>query len=195
VELVTEALRDRPFDEITVEELCEGAMISRVTFFRYFPTKDALLAYHNGVWTYRVKTECLLAGLEGMEALRLLFDRLSRSFDENTNLFSYFFSLDRILAAGGSRPVLGAAERLALHPDGSTLEMQITPSLGEFIGVHVERARAMGEIRTDLPADAQELLIGAVLNGSGLVGARVDPLRPGAAFGATFETLMTLLKP
>jgi len=192
---LTDALRERTFDEIGVEQMCDATMISKVTFFRYFPTKDALLAYHNGVWTYRLKAECLLGGLEGVPALRLLFERMGESVDANVNLFSYFFNLERHLLRGGSRPELSAAERLAIHPDGSTLDLEITPSFGEFINRHVQAARAAGEIRTDVPTESQTLLVGAVLNGSGLVGARIDPEHPGAAFATAFETLLILLRP
>jgi TetR/AcrR family transcriptional regulator, ethionamide resistance regulator len=36
-------LRDRPFTEISVDDLAKGAGISRPTFYFYFPSKDAVL--------------------------------------------------------------------------------------------------------------------------------------------------------
>lgn len=195
VELLTEALDHRTFDEISVEELCDAAMISRVTFFRYFPTKDALLAYHHSVWIYGLKADCLLRRIEGLAALRHLFTEFGRSFNRHTNLFAYFFTLNEHVSRGGVRPELTAAERLALHPDGSTLGLAITPSLREFLDRHVEVARAAGEIRTDVPAGTESLLFGALVNGSGLLGMRIDPARPGDAFELTFTSLLDLLKP
>jgi AcrR family transcriptional regulator len=195
VDLVTEALESRTFNEVTVDELCERALTSKVTFFRYFSTKEALLAYHNSVWTYRMKAHCLLSDLRGVAALRHLFLSLGESFNRNTNLFAYFFTLSQHLSSGGDRPVLGPAERLVLHPDGSTLGLEITSSLGDFIQHHVAAARGSGEIRTDLSWESQVSLFGALLNGSGLLGMRIDPTRPGDTFETTFTPLLALLQP
>jgi hypothetical protein len=128
-------------------------------------------------------------------ALRKLFAELGASFNRCTNLFAYYFSLSLHVSRGGMRPELTAAERLALHPDGSTQGLEITSSLGEFIERHVEIARAAGEIRMDQSAEAQALLFGAVINGAGWVGMRIDRARPGDAFERTFNSLLELLQP
>lgn len=195
VDLLTEELREKGFHEVSVEDLSDQALISKVTFYRYFPTKDALLWFHDSVWTYRVKAECMLKGLEGVEALRFLFREMARELDRNVNLFAYMAGISSYLIEGAERVELTDAEKLVLHPDGSTLELEINYSLGHFFRTHVERARQAGELRTDLPAENQALLFGALFSGSTLVGLRTAPDRPGEVFLVNFEALLGLLTP
>lgn len=195
VDLLTEELEHKGFHEVRVEDLCEKVMISKVTFFRYFPTKDALLWYHDSVWTYRVKAECLLKGLEGVDALRFFFRDMAWHINRHGNLFACFFGISTQLIEGEERVVLTDAEKLAIHPDGSTLAFEINYSVGDFLRTHVARAREAGQIRTDVSAETQVLLFGALFNGSALVGLRVSPERPGDVFETTFEALVDLLTP
>jgi AcrR family transcriptional regulator len=195
VDLLTEELREKGFHEVSVEDLSDKALISKVTFYRYFPTKDALLWFHDSVWTYRVKAECLLTGLEGVEALRFLFREMARELDRNVNLFAYLFGISSYLLEGKERVELTDAEKLVLHPDGSTLELEINYSTGHFFRTHVERAREAGELRTDLPAETQALLFGALFSGSTMVGLRTAPENPGEVFSVNFEALVGLLAP
>lgn len=44
-EAVTELLHEKPFQKITVSEICERAMVRRPTFYRHFQSKDDLLLY------------------------------------------------------------------------------------------------------------------------------------------------------
>src|SRR4051794_18651968 len=43
LETAEELLRERPFHEVSVDDLARGAGISRPTFYFYFPSKDAVL--------------------------------------------------------------------------------------------------------------------------------------------------------
>ncbi len=45
-EAFTKLIEEKPFEEISVSELCEGAMIRRATFYRHFPNKEEFLAYY-----------------------------------------------------------------------------------------------------------------------------------------------------
>ncbi len=195
VDLLTKELQKRGFHEIGVEELCEKAMISKVTFFKYFPTKDALLWYHSTVWIYSVKADCLLKRLEGIAALRFLFNDMAMHFNEHINLFGYYFSVNSMQISGELRPLLSDAEKLALYPDGSTVGLDINYSLGEFFRGHVLKARKAGDFRTDMTAESQAILFGSLFQGSGMVGLRIDPARPGDTFHTTFNAILKLLKP
>lgn len=195
VDILTEELAERGFHEIGVEELCEKAMISKVTFFKYFPTKDALLWYHSSVWIFKLKADLLLSGKHGVPALRAFFKDMAEYFNEHMNLFSYFFSANSMGLSGAERPELTPAEKLVLHPDGSTLDLEINLSIGDFLREHCQFARRNGDFRTDLTLETQATLIGALFQGSGLVGMRIDPKRPGDTYMTTFNAIIKLLAP
>ena len=42
----TELIEEKPFEEISVAELCDRAMIRRATFYRHFPNKEEYLAFY-----------------------------------------------------------------------------------------------------------------------------------------------------
>lgn len=42
---LVELLREKPYEYISVSEICEGAMVRRATFYRHFSNKNELLAY------------------------------------------------------------------------------------------------------------------------------------------------------
>lgn len=42
----TELIEEKPFEEISVAELCERAMIRRATFYRHFPNKEEFLTFY-----------------------------------------------------------------------------------------------------------------------------------------------------
>lgn len=195
VELLIDATDTTQFHELTVEMLCEQAMISKVTFFKYFPTKDALLWFHASVWIYQLKADCLLAGRTGIEALRHYFTTTATQYNSHPNLFALFFSVNTQQLMGMERPELSVAEKLYLYPDGSTLDSEINLSIGDFLLEHCRHARRNGEFRIDVALRKQVSVIGSLWHGSGFVGMRLDPERPGDNYITTFNTIIKLLAP
>lgn len=50
----TNLLKERSFDEITVDEICQKSQISRGTFFNYFPQKDFIFYYYLRIFTIKI---------------------------------------------------------------------------------------------------------------------------------------------
>lgn len=51
---VNNLLREESFDDITVDEICQKAQISRGTFFNYFSTKDHVFHYFLRIFTIKI---------------------------------------------------------------------------------------------------------------------------------------------
>ena len=51
---VTNLLKKEEFSDITVDEICQKAQISRGTFFNYFPTKDHVFHYYLRIFTIKI---------------------------------------------------------------------------------------------------------------------------------------------
>ena len=47
-------LKQEDFSDITVDEICQKAQISRGTFFNYFPTKEHIFHYYLRIFTIRI---------------------------------------------------------------------------------------------------------------------------------------------
>lgn len=47
-------LKQEEFSDITVDEICQKAQISRGTFFNYFPTKEHIFHYYLRIFTIRI---------------------------------------------------------------------------------------------------------------------------------------------
>jgi len=50
LKVVKDRITQKDFDDITVDEICKYAEISRGTFFNYFPSKNHIFNYYIRVW-------------------------------------------------------------------------------------------------------------------------------------------------
>lgn len=50
----TNLLKQQSFSDITVDEICQKALISRGTFFNYFPTKEHVFHYYLRIFTVKI---------------------------------------------------------------------------------------------------------------------------------------------
>lgn len=50
----THLLKEKEFDEITVDEICQRSHISRGTFFNYFPQKNHIFYYYVRIFTIKM---------------------------------------------------------------------------------------------------------------------------------------------
>lgn len=74
LQLSHEMFARQGYEATTVEEVCEGAMISKRTFFRYFPDKESLVFPNR-----RVRLERFLSFLEDSPAGEVPFVTLKRA--------------------------------------------------------------------------------------------------------------------
>lgn len=70
-------LNSKELAEISVEELCERANTSKVTFFKYFSYKEQLLDYYICKWQYHQSYEIHCGNCHGAEGLRKVFQAVS----------------------------------------------------------------------------------------------------------------------
>jgi len=76
----------KPFDDLYVEDICEKVKISKVTLFKYFPTKEDILAYYFKVWCLRRLVELKEKPKEGLQGIYFLFDKLSEDTESHPGI-------------------------------------------------------------------------------------------------------------
>jgi AcrR family transcriptional regulator len=76
----------RPFDDLYVEDICEKVKISKVTLFKYFPTKEDILSYYFRLWCLRRLVELKEKPKEGLQGIYYLFDKLSEDTEQHPGI-------------------------------------------------------------------------------------------------------------
>jgi len=66
----------KPFDDLYVDDICEKVKISKVTLFKYFPTKEDILSYYFRIWCLRRLVELKDKPKEGLQGVMFLFEKL-----------------------------------------------------------------------------------------------------------------------
>ncbi|OON98945.1 MAG: TetR family transcriptional regulator [Epulopiscium sp. Nele67-Bin004] len=76
---VSHLLKEKNFAEITVDEICQRAQISRGTFFNYFSTKEHVFHYYLRIFTIRIalRAKELKSGLSFKEQLNSFYGWLT----------------------------------------------------------------------------------------------------------------------
>ncbi len=121
----------------TVEEIADRAMVSRATFFNYFPSKDALLG---------ALYDELLAQLEGV-----VDDLLARDLETGARVAEIFadFARNAEGAGGFLLPFTAELDRAASASQVGERGQQLRRLLLRVL----ETGAAAGDIRTDYPLD------------------------------------------
>jgi len=66
----------KAFDDLYVEDICEKVKISKVTLFKYFPTKEDILSYYLRVWCLKRLVELKERPREGVQGIYYLFEKV-----------------------------------------------------------------------------------------------------------------------
>ena len=76
----------KPFDDLYIDDICEKVKISKVTLFKYFPTKEDILSYYFRIWCLRRLVEFKEKPKEGLQGVFYLFDKLSEDTEQHPGI-------------------------------------------------------------------------------------------------------------
>lgn len=71
------AMAGHPLNDLNIEDLCKEIGISKVTFFKYFRSKEEVVEYFILLWQYDMVYDINQKHLQGKEAIRYIFDNVS----------------------------------------------------------------------------------------------------------------------
>ena len=117
----------KAFDDLYVEDICQKVKISKVTLFKYFRTKEDILAYYFRIWCLRRAVELKEKPKEGVQAVLFLFDKLGEDTESHPGII---LSLVAYLANPKRSPKpfpVKAEEKTLLYPamtDVQSVEIQ-----------------------------------------------------------------------
>jgi AcrR family transcriptional regulator len=136
---------DKGFTNVTVTELAREAGVTERTFFRHFPTKEAVLFQD-----YETQVEWLAEALEQRPLTESLFDAVLAS------IVSFPFDIEVVRQAATARAELISAERIAGHL--RVVQSSFAAVLTEFV-----RNRYQDVADIDLVADVAGAVVAAAL--------------------------------
>lgn len=82
VEAAWALFRDKGYDATTIEEIADAAQVAKRTYFRYFPTKEAIV-FHRAAERLALLESLLSAGPRGMPTVRRALLEIARHFAED----------------------------------------------------------------------------------------------------------------
>ena len=89
VDAIFSKMQNKSFSQITTEELCRDAEISRGTFFRYFPRKADLIFYIYKLWEIEIIWHVINSDdtSPGLEAIEAVFHKVAATIEDHPHLF------------------------------------------------------------------------------------------------------------
>jgi AcrR family transcriptional regulator len=172
-EALAERLRERPFADITVDELAAAVGVSRVTFFNYFPTKEQALDHIFASWHFTTQCEAAARGLVGAELVLHFFDSMGAWVAEAPERARRVLAWFAVRPRDRPPPELSLADRARLAPELPDVEPRLVRDLFREALSHARAAGALAAPGTDLELGH---MLGALLFGGALVGHSASEL-------------------
>jgi len=120
------------FDEIHIEDVCRRVSISKVTFFRYFTSKEEVLDYFVLRWCYQRSVEIDKRAYSGLEGIRQVFRTAAAIPHANKILISIIQYYSK-LKAEPAKKELSDYERYIISQNSTEgIHIQIVPLEGLF---------------------------------------------------------------
>lgn len=173
----TQLLGKKSFRELYVDDICEKAGVSKVTFFKYFPQKDDVLLYYLRIWCLDRAIEFHHHPKEGLDGIFYLVEKLSDTYEKNPGLILSLISYITSLPRPPSPYPLKTLEREMLYPNDEAVKqielMSIDQMLEKFLLEAIFQKQIVGVSDTK---DISGLFL-SVIYGS-LITAHVRQIKP-----------------
>ncbi len=170
------AIASRPFDEVTVRELCAAVQVSEASFFNYFPRKGDLLTYFVQLWSIEMAWHAarLEASAGGLAAIEGIFVRTAREFAAHPEPMAEVIAGQVRLRTAPEFAEITPAERLLRYPGLDGIESVEGRGLQELLPPLIRAAIARGELPRRTDADALLVALATVFLGLPVVMRRAS---------------------
>jgi hypothetical protein len=193
VSYVLQSCSSRHFNDVHVIDICQHAGVSKVTFFKYFKSKEDILLYYKSLLTLSLTIQVHQRKLQGIKGLDKIITHFSTEYKERPSLV---LGLVNKLTADISpfKPMrIGPAEKYLFYPDIDFGVIDVL-SLEQMIDKFVLEAVLNGQIKSsgnveDLSVVFLSTLYGAIV-ASHVKGDNLDKL----LFQNTLRSLLSHIR-
>lgn len=143
---------DKMFKEVMLDDICRKAEVSRVTFFKFFQSKDDLLLYFMRVWLTERIIEIEAERKRGFEAIRHLLYQVAEQSKEKPGIIPSLISFLVEKNMHPCMPELSHAEVRLLFPSNESQGAQ-SPNMFELFRRCMAEADADGMLKKEVTVD------------------------------------------
>lgn len=141
---------DRMFREVMLEDICQMAEVSRVTFFNLFRKKEDLLLYFMRVWLTDRMIEIQEQQLRGFHAIRHLHRHVANQAREKSGIMPSLIALLAEMKMHPAMPELSQAEVQLLFPGHEEFGAE-SPDMYTLFQRCMSEARQDGTLKDGIP--------------------------------------------
>ncbi len=166
-------MREKALADITVEELCQAAEISKGTFFRYFARKVDLIFYYIRLWSIEVtwRERQATGGTSSLSLIEAFFEWTAAVYEDHPRIFSEMIALrafepqEFARIAENDITMVSTAERLLRFPECEGIEEIPEGSFHPYFRRNLKAAIAKGELPQDTNIDSVVLSLACIFYG------------------------------
>ena len=137
------------FRAVKLEDICEKAEVSKVTFFKFFPQKEDVLVYFMYVWLLERMLTIEERGLRGAGAIRYLLHSVADGSEERPGLMLSLIGFLSESQMHPCMPVLSDAELHLLFPGREERARATSVDIFALFRRLIDEAKADGDCRRE----------------------------------------------
>lgn len=168
-----ERMREKALADITVEELCQAAEVSKGTFFRYFARKVDLIFYYIRLWSIEVtwRERKAADSTSSLALIEALFEWTAAVYEDHPRIMSEMIALrafepqEFARIAQNDIIMVSKAERLIRFPKCEGIEEIPEGSFHPYFRRNLQAAIAKGELPKNTDIDSVVLSLACIFYG------------------------------
>lgn len=161
-----ELIGEGTFRTVLVEDICQRAEVSKVTFFKFFPQKEDMLVYFMSIWQAERFVELADSPKRGWAAVRHIFSKVAEQSQKQPGIMLSLISFLAEQSMHPCIPVLSPAELHLLFPEREDTEEIVLYSLHDLFSRAMKEAQDDGELAECLSVEEGVVLVFTTFYGS-----------------------------
>ncbi|MFP3389909.1 TetR/AcrR family transcriptional regulator [Brevibacillus sp. SIMBA_040] len=161
-----ELIGEGTFRRVLVEDICQHAEVSKVTFFKFFPQKEDLLTYFMSIWQAECFLELSSSSKRGLEAIRYIFAKVTEDGKKYPGIMLSLISFLSEQQMHPWVPTLSEAELYLLFPEEANRAAISEVSLYDIFKKSVAEAREDGHLSLRVSDEEAVILLFSMFYGA-----------------------------
>ncbi|WP_312111618.1 TetR/AcrR family transcriptional regulator [Brevibacillus reuszeri] len=161
-----ERIGEGTFRSVLVEDICQHAEVSKVTFFKFFPQKEDLLIYFMSIWQAECYVELSNSSKRGLAAVRYIFAKVTEDGKKHPGIMLSLISFLSEQKMHPWIPILSEAELYLLFPHEANRAEIAKVSLHDIFKQSVIEAREDGDLSPRISDEEAVILLFSMFYGA-----------------------------